>query len=962
MRSFIDEVVSSLYERYGDDVSSLNLVLPSHRATLFFSDALSRIALRPIWQPHFLSVNDLMQQISGISCGDRIKLVTELYKTYHRYHDETFDEFFFWGDVLLSDFDQIDKYRIDADLLFSNMIDLHALESLSYLTTEQIAVISRFWQSFGEERDFSDEKTRFMSIWRTLGTIYREYRTTLSAQGLAYEGMMHRMAAERIEAGDLPNGFPASQSHYVIVGFNALSACEKRLFAWLRDSGQAEFWWDYDDYYVGNTNHEAGLFLRSNIREYPSSRDVGSHDHFVQAKELTVVSAPSDSLQCKYVHTFLKELLQRGLKPDKETAIVLTDESLLLPVLYSIPDEISAVNVTMGYPLRQTMAYSFVERLLELQRRKRYKKDGTLQFYHSDVVGILNHPCILEQMSTRSRELIADIQHNQWIYVEARHIVVTGVTDQIFSAVDGWEELADYLRQVLSQVGSISSAGEGPLRREFFSVIIDNLCQVSTSLRDSALENVTVSVFSSLLRKILQGIRIPYEGEPLSGIQVMGILETRNLDFEHVLILSANDDTFPGSPGAGSSFVPYNLRLAYGLPTPMHHEGVYAYYFYRLLQRASVVHVAYCSHSDDKHTGEPSRYIYQLDYESPHEVVHTQIPLSVSLAPQQQLTIPKTGEVEERLRAFLDGGGRSFSPTSFHAYIECPLKFYFRSIERFHPEDEVTEEIDLPMFGTILHKAMELLYSPLLHVAKPRGEIRALINSSAVTDAVTQAINSEFLHNPTLNSDEYEGSVLLVHDVVVQYINRCILPYDGKEDPDDSKLHPDFQIEGLERRITAPVSFTLGDETHTVTFAGTSDRIDRLADGRIRVVDYKTGKQKNGFKSLDALFSTDSNQRNPAVLQTLLYSMMVNRDTGSDVLPTLYYVRYLNDPDYSPLLIEGEKSNKREVLSFAPYLEPLQAYLQTTLASLFDFSEPFRQCEEPKTCKHCDFREICRRK
>ena len=357
MRSFIDEVVSSLYGRYGDDISSLNLVFPSRRARLFFSDALSRVTLRPVWQPRFVGINNLMQQISGIVCGDRIKLVTELYKVYSRHHDESFDEFYFWGDMLLSDFDQIDKYLIDADVLFTNIGDLHALEDhLAYLTPEQIGIVSRFWQSFGAESNFSDEKARFMSIWRTLGTIYHEYRAALSVQGLAYEGMVHRIAAERIAADDLPDEFPAPESRYVIVGFNALSACEKRLFTWLRNSGRAEFWWDYDDYYVGNVDHEAGLFLRSNIREYPAPRDTGPHGRFVQAKEVSVVSAPSDSLQCKYVHTFLEGLLRRGLKPDKETAIVLTDESLLLPVLYSIPDEIGAVNVTMGYPLRQTTA------------------------------------------------------------------------------------------------------------------------------------------------------------------------------------------------------------------------------------------------------------------------------------------------------------------------------------------------------------------------------------------------------------------------------------------------------------------------------------------------------------------------------------------------------------------------------------------------------------------------------
>lgn len=952
MRSFIDEVVASLYERYGDDISSLTLLFPSRRAQLFFTDSLSKIALRPVWQPKFAAINDLMQQIAEIRCGDRIKLVTELYKVYSRYHHETFDQFYFWGDMLLSDFDQIDKYLINADMLFTNISDLRELENYrDYLTPEQIAVIARFWQSFGKESEFSQEKEQFMSIWRTLRTIYHEYRQTLSDQGLAYEGMVHRLAAERIIADVLPAQFPAPDSRYVIIGFNALSACEKQLFSWLKNSGRAEFWWDWDKYYVGNSNHEAGLFLRSDIREYPAEYDAGEHCHFAEPKEIVAVSSPSDSLQCKYVHEFLTELQRKKIPLDKRTAIVLTDESLLLPVLYSLPEsEQLKFNVTMGYPLRQTTAYSFVERLLELQRRKRIRKrDGMLQFYHSDVEGILTHPYVLEQASVEAGAVVAEIQKRQYVYVDAELLKqIPGVTQQIFTAVDEWQQLSAYLQRILSEIGGRADAPDGALRREMFSTIIDTLCQITTSLQDSGVE-VTIPIFASLLRKILQGIRIPYSGEPLDGIQIMGILETRNLDFDHVLILSANDDTFPGNLATNASFIPHNLRLAYGLPTPMHHEGVYAYYFYRLLQRASIVHIAYCSLSDDRHTGEPSRYIYQLDYESQHEVRRKTISLNVNLAANQPIEIPKTSAVADQLRAFLDGGERTFSPTSFYTYLDCPLKFCLRSLEHLSPEQEVAEEIDLPMFGTILHKAIELLYTPLKGVADPIPYIRKLIGSPQVTEAVTQAINSEYLHDPSQRAEEYDGNVLLVHGIVVYYINHCILTYDIE--------HPGYVIDELERRVSAPVSFTLDGESHTVVFKGTSDRLDRLADGQVRVVDYKTGSPKQNFASIEALFDEDVTLRNAPVLQTMLYALMVHHTTGNDVQPTLYVVRKMNQADYSPLL----EHKGAAVQSFLPYKEDLLACLQKTLAELFDFSVPFRQCADPAVCKYCDFKELCRR-
>lgn len=951
MRSFIDEVVASLYERYGDDISSLTLLFPSRRAQLFFTDSLSKITQRPVWQPRFVEINDLMQQIAGIHCGDRIKLVTELYKVYSRYHHETFDQFYFWGDMLLSDFDQIDKYLINADMLFANISDLRELEDYrSYLTPEQIAIITRFWQSFGKEGDFSKEKEQFISIWRTLRTIYQEYRQNLFNQGLAYEGMVHRLAAERIMANNLPEQFPAPDSRYVIVGFNALSACEKRLFSWLKNSGRAEFWWDWDEYYVNNPDHEAGLFLRSDIREYPAVYDMGTHSHFVQSKEIVAVSSPSDSLQCKYVHEFLSDLTRRGIKLDKRTAIVLTDESLLLPVLYSLPDfDGLKFNVTMGYPMRQTTAYSFVERLLELQRRKRIRKrDGMLQFYHSDVEGILTHPYVLEQDSVRAGEIVADIQKRQRVYVDVEQLSIPGAASLIFTAVDNWQSLSEYLQRILAEIGSRSDVAEGALRREMFSTIIDTLCQITNSLQDSGVE-ITIPIFASLLRKILQGIRIPYSGEPLNGVQIMGILETRNLDFDHVLILSANDDTFPGNLATTSSFIPHNLRLAYGLPTPMHHEGVYAYYFYRLLQRASIVHIAYCSLSDERHTGEPSRYIYQLDYESSHEVVRKTLSLSVNLVQNQPIEIPKTGTIAERLRAFLDDGGKAFSPTSFYSYLDCPLKFCLQRLERLSPEKEVVEEIDLPMFGTILHKAIELLYKPLIGNPDPVPSIRKLIGSQQVIDAVTHAVNSEYLHDLSHKAKEYDGNVMLVHGIVAYYINRCILAYDVE--------HPGFVIEELEKPVLAPVTFMLNEEPHSVLFKGVADRLDRLSNGQVRVVDYKTGAPKQVFSDVDALFATDAKTRNAPVLQTMLYSMMVHHTTGMDVQPTLYVVRQMNSAEYSPLLVH----QGLPVQSFLPYADTLQENLQKTLTELFDFSIPFKQCPNPEPCTYCDFKELCRR-
>lgn len=950
MDGFIAGIASSLYDRYGDGLSDLVFVFPSRRARLFFVDALSRRALRPMWQPEFTTVDELMQRASGVAQSDRFRLITELYRIYSRYHNESFDLFYRWGDLLLSDFDAIDKYLIDADMLFANVSDLRALEDdFSYLTPEQVQVITQFWRNFGLDSGFSQEKENFITVWRSLAAIYHEFRETLLAQGMAYTGMVYRLAAGNLRGGGAGVLTGGENKRYIIAGFNALSECEKVLFDWMKKSGRAEFYWDYDNYYVGNRDHEAGAFLRSNILNYPPPDTAPTdHDHFAEPKEIVAVSAPSDSLQCKYVHTFLQELIDRGEKPGKETAIVLTDESLLLPVLYSIPEGVEKVNVTMGYPLRQTTAYSFMERLMELQNRSRSKGEQLL-FYHSDVTGIMNHPYLLEQYRAAADDITAHIKRRQQVYVPRDMLQVGGVAERIFRPVEGWRELSAYLQEILAGVGRHPvSPEEAVRRREFFTVLIDNLCQLENSLADCGLD-ISVPVYVSLLRKVLQDIRIPYEGEPLDGIQVMGILETRNLDFKNLLVLSVNDDTFPGNRAVSSSFIPYSLRIGYGLPTPLDHESVYGYYFYRLIQRAERIHLAYCSRSDEKRTGEPSRYIYQLRYESPHPVRLVGIPLNVSLSQPAPVVVEKGGEVFKKLSAYLQGGDKELSPTGLNAYVECPLKFYFRYIAGLRPEDEVTEEIDLPMFGTILHKAMELLYAGLTGVPDPGERIAALRGTPAVDAAVRRAINQEYLHEPDAGEAQYGGNVLLVRDIVRQYINTCILPYDA--------ARSGFTVLELEKKISCPFRFGLPGAGRTVMFGGLADRIDRLGSGIARVVDYKTGSSHQVFRDLDSLFSAERRERSGAVLQTLLYALMLYTTEHCDVQPALYYVRQMNRPDYSPLLIEGNRPVER----FSEYYQPLREHLDRVLTGLFDPRVPFVQCADVSTCEYCDFREICRR-
>lgn len=959
MKTFLENVAESLWQQYGEGISDLNVLLPNKRSRLFLNEAISKISGKPLWQPNYISIDELMGEIAGIVSIDKVRAVVELYKVYSRYHKESFDSFYFWGEMLLNDFDQIDKYRINAKLLFANIQDIKDIDYVTdYLSGEQAGVVARFWRAFKVESEQSEEKRKFLNVWETLHPVYEEFREELKTLGAAYTGMVHRIASDKILSENITC---TEGKRYTVVGFNALSQCEKVLFDHLKKACGADFFWDYDDYYLKDKRQEAGLFMRENLIRYAQAAFyVSNTDNFKEPKEITVISAISDSMQCKYASEFFdKVAAKNGGKIGKETAVVLTDESLLVPFLYSLPESIENLNITMGYPLRQSLAYSFVERLLKLQLHVKQKGDRQA-FYHSDATGVLNHPYLIACDAVNSARILNDIIKQSLIYIEEGAFVTGTIIERVFKVCSTWSELADYIIDILSDIArgavvAMEDVKERMLQREFFGVIADNIRKLTNSLVDCGVE-IDLRIFTSLLKRMLQNLRIPYSGEPLNGVQIMGILETRNLDFENVLILSMNDDKFPGSPSASASFIPYNLRLAYGLPTPQHHDGVYAYYFYRLLQRTGKVDLVYCSKSDEKNSGEQSRYIYQLEYESDHNLNKWDIEVDMDFQQAQAINIAKDKAVMQKLERYLDGGGKKLSPTGFNAYLDCPLKFYLRYVAGLKTQDALLEEVDVLMFGNILHKAMEVLYKDIVGVTEPWKEIKALIGSSKVKEAVERAINEEFLKTDG-NSEEYKGNTVMVRDVVMRYINNGILPYDARQSG--------YRILAVEKGIGADFAFGTGGGVRNVRFEGLADRIDMLDNGVVRVVDYKTGMPHIDFAGVSALFSSEPKDRRPAVLQTFIYSLAVRKMqeqgeiTGGDVCPALYYVRNMNTPDYSPML---DNKAVGDVEGYNEYREEVEGFLAEKLTEIFSSEIPFTQCESTKPCEYCDFDSICQRR
>ncbi len=972
MRTFVEEVALSLYEKYGDDISSLTLIVPSKRARLFFTEALLDLAASPIWEPNFASIDEIMVDLSALKKADKLRLIAELFNIYKKHHKEEFDEFYHWGEVLVADFDMIDKYMVDAGQLFRNISDLKELESnVDYLSDLQLEMMSRFWNTIvGEKRgDATDSKakTKFLEVWCSLGAIYEEFRARLRELGIGYTGMIYREAVERLNEGKVQL---TGEEKYICVGFNALSACEQELLRALQVAGRAEFYWDYDKYYTEDKYQEAGMFISSNIDSFGEAEGV-SHDNFRNIKSVNVLSTSSNVAQCQCVVDILEGIAAKNNGVlDKDTAVVLTDENLLMPLLYALPEKfkeriddegnkIPQINVTMGYPLRNTLAYSFVERLLELQKHARTdSKTGEETFYHVDVEGILTHPYVATTSSSEYAALHRDIVKHRLFQVPKSMVAATPLLALIFRKTEGWQSCSNYLIEVVDALTQRGDAGaECAFRAEFLAAVSEALNKLQNVVAQCGID-IPEKIYHSLVRRHLQAERVPFTGEPLQGLQIMGILETRNLDFKNVIILSMTDNNFPGNKATDKSFIPYGLRYGFKIPTTEHHEGVYAYYFYRLIERAEQLYMLYSSAADDKSTGEPSRYIRQLEYETKFKINRTNVGVEVSLSDDRGIQVEKSPEVFEKLLRFTRD--KALSPTAFSTYVKCPLRFYFNVVELFRTEDELEESVDNMTFGNIFHEAADKLYSQVVEKPNSALHLKELRERGEVERCVDKAIAKVYFGRKDEVLPELGGELIIIRNIVIEYLKKNLLDYDIKNSA--------FTVYATERKIAMELPIEVNDESFVVKFEGRSDRIDTLNENMMRIIDYKTGKPHLEYRGIEGLFHGEANQRESNIINTLLYSMMLSREHGGiDVRPELYYVGSMVHEDYSPLFIEATESaekkrglDRKPLNSYFECAEDFESEVYSTIREMFDRRKPFVQCEDDKGCQYCDYRTICR--
>lgn len=932
-------------------------VFPNRRTGLFFQKYLSEVADTPLFSPTILTINDLFIQLSGKQSADRISMLFTLYDIYIRQSGstETFDEFLYWGEMLLNDFDDIDKYMANARMLFSNVTDLREIENdFDFLSDEQIAAIRSFWSSFYPRGDTPNQQ-QFLAVWQVLYDLYEEFRATLGAEGKGYEGMIFREVVESMERGESPD-LPYEQ--IVFVGLNALSVSEERFLAQLQKREIADFYWDYVSDKVTDPDNKASYFVSRNRKSFPSSMKLPPEEKV--KTEIEVIGIPSGIGQAKHVYTLLSDWCKEAEMSSEEalrTAVILPDEHLLIPVLNAIPEQIRRINVTMGYPLAGTPVASLIEYILALQKNVRYIDRNPL-FYFRDVLPVLNHRYILSTSPEIISSLVKEITENNKIYISHTELGKTPLLEILFTPVTGVEAFSDYLIKVLEELNKVMSAlsdeeeEDAPqrtndLEQEFIFHYFTTVNRMKEVMKDARIE-MKIDTFFRLLKRVTDTITIPFHGEPLSGLQIMGVLETRALDFDRLIILSMNEGIFPQRKAA-NSFIPYNLRRGFGLPTYEHQDSVWAYHFYRLIERASHVSLLYDTRSNGLQTGEVSRFVHQLHYHYEVPMRDKLVVYNVSSSKTPPLAVPKREDIMRRLDAYRKGGSKAISASAINTYLDCPLKFYFSVVEGIREEEEVSETIESDVFGSILHKVMEELYKPFQGKMVTVDLLKAIRKDTALlTGAIARAFASEFFKTEVVRS--LTGQNYLIGEMIRKYVEK-ILERDGK-------LTPFVYIES-ERKINGLIS--LSDHSE-IRLKGFIDRVDEVRDA-IRIIDYKSGSGTTTFSSIESLFNKEEKDRAKAVMQVFMYCWMYAHFTenkGKTIQPGIYYVRSLFSDPFDPSVyhrIERGKSEKVE--DFSGYAQAFEEGLRGCLDEIFNPEIPFTQTPTGKACSYCPFKGIC---
>ncbi len=937
MTFFLQHIADDLLSRYGHDLSHVAVVFPNKRAGLFLSRYLAqRSSGNPVWAPRYMTISELFRTLSDKTIADPIETVCRIYRRYKKLSEAagaeggktpSLDFFYGWGERLLADFDDLDKQLADARTLFRDLKDYRDLDADSPLDEEQRKQLEAFSADFAGDR-LSHIRSNFRQIWQLMFPLYDGLRRELSAEGKAYEGQLFREVAEGLEAGTIT--ISPSVKMVAFAGFNVIDRAEHTLFKALEREGRALFYWDYDTYYArpeGSAHNEAGLFMEQNLRDFPSALGGKGTDCFMQDRESRVIEyaeATTELAAAQSVASWLSDPARYDPSRGVRSAIVLCNEALLQPVLSALPEGLGEINVTMGYPLSHTPAFGVVTRFVD--------------------------------------ELKAHHDRQRVGAAEERDDAASWPVGQACMPV--LEALRERLKTEAMRLHSLSLNDEKPLLRDLYTESFFQTFTLTTrllTLLESGLLEVSLPTLFSLLSQLVRAKSVPFHGEPATGLQIMGVLETRLLDFDHVLMLSVGEGILPQKQSE-ASFVPPLIRRLYGLTTPERRTAVFAYYFYRLLAKAQSVRLTYNTSTDGMRKGEMSRFMRAILVEGDSRL-HIR---RLSLQAANRLIPPVVPRCEKDHGDLLKRvSERGLSPSALKAYFKCQLQFYYRYVRRLRTPQKTDGIIAANDFGTVLHKAAETVYTEILNgrneeITPSRlADFIKLQGKAGLMRIVDRAFTAVGEERSAHGDPEIPYSVI-AHRAIASYL-EILLQYEGDQLKAGAPAKSFGNI-AAEARSELTLMVPYGDTTVPFKLYGFIDRTDEatLADGTrcLRIIDYKTGRfndNRDKVKTLDALFE-DSRDYPENQLQILIYSLM-HAERGMPVVPMLYYVPSMKTGDFSPNIL----IDKHPVTDFRELAVPFRERLVSGLAQLIAPDVPFAPTLVADHCKHCDYRLLCGR-
>ena len=946
-KTFLEYVAEDIISKYGTDLSRIAVVFPNKRAALFLNEHLARLAGQPVWSPAYITISDLFRQHTDLKTADPIKLICDIHKSFTKCTgiDETLDHFYGWGQLLLADFDDIDKNMADADSIFCNLKDIHELDDISYLDDEQKEMLKRFFANFSDDIE-SELKKRFLSLWSHFGDIYHDYNRRLTEQGIGYEGAIYRKVAS-------DETLHLKYDKYLFVGFNLIQKVERVLFSRLMKEGKAKFYWDFDEYDMPTARAQQSASVPNNtasfaayLTDFPNELDNTDRDIYAnmgRPKRIRFISSPTENAQARFASNWLLE--NERYKAGRKTAVVMCDESILLPIMHSLPPEADKVNITSGFPLAMTPVASLVMLLFDLYTLGLRKKGTAFNPHY--LKKLMAHP-----YARHLQEVHLNGVHSKGVHLSQVH-------------QEGSAALLQHIATLVKQVGiATKQEGDALTQESVFRMftILNRLAALADS-GDLLVDNTTLR---RLVSQLVGAASIPFHGEPVIGVQIMGVLETRNIDFDNVLLLSCNEGNMPKGVN-DSSFIPYSIRKAHGLTTIDNKVAIYSYYFHRLLQRAGDITIAYNNSTDNGHTGEMSRFMLQLLVESGQKIDH----YSLTAKNQPTPLMPKAIEKDETALSKLEEMSR-LSPSAINTYIRCKLAFYYQYIAHIKEPDSDPETIDNRMFGNIFHRAAYLIYkditdhSPVIE----KAHIQAyLSNRKLLASVVDRAFEEE-------ECKTNNGLQIINREVIIEYITKLLKI--------DQQLCP-FSILAMEEeaKVYTQLSFTIPSggalkggalvssaptKQYNLTIGGIIDRLDAVTDKqtgkrRIRVVDYKTGnKPSSAIKSIEEVFDPKNiaSKHSNYFLQAILYSLIVSRSkewnaANDAVSPALLFIKQAATNDYDPTLC----IDKHPISDVTVYEEEFLTKLKETVADMYSPNAAFTPTDDRKKCELCPYRMLC---